>query len=113
MKTLEELRKEWKDATPQQRKVIEEEAESIRNGTEHQCYYQDGFGNRCENKQRGNCWCSEEHKSAWQRKHYGSEQPRAKRKLTIQEMQAHLKQLALAEKRKRLIDKSGQKKLDY
>lgn len=60
-----------------------------------QCYYkyplnEEGKREQCPNQQE-DCWCSEEHRIAWQKENYGG--TLIKEKHSIEYMQAKLKKM--------------------
>lgn len=55
----------------------------------HQCYFEDN-GKRCDKYQK-DCWCSEEHRTAWQQVNYVDKRPRGEHKLSTQEIQERLR----------------------
>lgn len=95
MNRLDELRIKWKIATPEERKVIEDEALLLKGETQYQCYYQsdvDDPETRCTERQAG-CWCSDEHRTAWQESNYIDTRDRGEHKLSIAEIQDRLRHM--------------------
>lgn len=99
MNKLEQLRERYeKTSSNDERLSIIKEAKLLK-GELFQCYFT-SENKRCENYQE-DCWCSPEHKKAWQDSNYGIGRHKSVRKLTIAEMQAELKNMAIQERLKR------------
>lgn len=90
MSRLDELRIKWKTATSDERRIIEEEARLIKGDTIYQCYFVDKNGVQCQNRQQ-DCWCSDEHRIAWQESNYLDKRQRGEHRLSIQEMRKRLR----------------------
>lgn len=61
-----------------------------------QCYYQSDRNDpttRCKNEQEEE-WCSEEHKSLWQKENYTDRRVRGIRRKTIEDIQENLRRMA-------------------
>lgn len=91
MNRIDELRTKWKTATPEERKVIEEEARLLKGNTTYQCYFEKN-GVRCKNYQQ-DCWCSDEHRIAWQGSNYIDTRKRGEHRLSVQEIQSRLRDM--------------------
>src|SRR5258708_28011094 len=69
----------------------------------YQCYYQsdkEDEKTRCQERQE-DYWCSEEHKSAWQKINYSDGRTRGQRQLTPKELQIGLLNIQIRELRKK------------
>ena len=89
---LDELRQRYRKASSdEERASIVLEAKIIKGEAGFQCYFTDN-GKRCENRQE-DCWCSEEHKTAWQKENYNDNRARGEHQLRIPEIQKRLREM--------------------